>query len=321
VRSDGSLEHSSVSALPDLLREGDVLVVNDTKVIPSRLHGIRLARDAHPASGARVEVTLHRRLTSRAYRGFARPAKRMRPGDQIRFGESLAATVAAREGGEVDLAFDRSGPALDAALAELGDMPLPPYIASRRDADDADRRDYQTIFGTEPGAVAAPTAGLHFTEALVGRLDAAGIAQERVTLHVGPGTFLPVTAETTEEHRMHGEWACLPADVARRLNRARELGGRIVAVGSTACRTLESAADDRRQLHGFEGETALFITPGYGFKAVDVMLTNFHLPRSTLFMLVCAFCGTEVMQRAYRAAIAERYRFYSYGDACLLFRA
>jgi S-adenosylmethionine:tRNA ribosyltransferase-isomerase len=229
--------------------------------------------------------------------------------------------VAARHDGEVDLEFDRSGPALDRALAELGEMPLPPYIASRRDADDADRRDYQTIFGSEPGAVAAPTAGLHFTERLVAQLAARGIAEERVTLHVGPGTFLPVTADRTEGHRMHSEWARLSSDAAHRLNAIRESDGRVVAVGSTACRTLESAADDSGRLHNFEGETALFITPGYRFKAVDVMLTNFHLPRSTLFMLVSAFCGTEVMQRAYREAIAQRYRFYSYGDACLLFRS
>jgi S-adenosylmethionine:tRNA ribosyltransferase-isomerase len=320
VHPDGSLEHSSVSKLPELLRLGDAVVVNDTKVIPSRLRAIRPSRDGNPTPGARVEVTLHKRVADGVYRALARPAKRLKPGDRIRFGDQLGATVVARDAGEIELEFDRMGPALDTALAELGEMPLPPYIASRRSADDADRRDYQTIFGSQPGAVAAPTAGLHFSERLVAQLGARGIAQERVTLHVGPGTFLPVTADTTEDHRMQSEWARLSTATAGRLNAVRERGRRVVAVGSTACRTLETAAEDSGRLHGFEGETALFITPGYRFKAVDVMLTNFHLPRSTLFMLVSAFCGTEVMQHAYREAIARRYRFYSYGDACLLFR-
>jgi S-adenosylmethionine:tRNA ribosyltransferase-isomerase len=319
VGADATLRHAQVSDLPDTLQRGDVLVVNDTRVIPGRLAGTRL-RTAGPGSQAKIEVTLHKRVDAATYRAFARPAKRLQADDVITFRGGLTARVVARESAEVELEFDRRGPDLDAALAEAGDMPLPPYIAGKRKPDASDLADYQTLFAEHSGAVAAPTAGLHFTPALMGRLAAAGIGSERITLHVGAGTFLPVTAETTEEHRMHGEWARLSSDVAARLNRVRSAGGRIVAVGSTALRTLESAADEDGTLHAFEGDTALFITPGYRFKAVDAMLTNFHLPRSTLFMLVCAFSGSDVMKRAYSAAIASEYRFYSYGDACLLFR-
>jgi S-adenosylmethionine:tRNA ribosyltransferase-isomerase len=317
VREDGSCEHRTVRDLPDLLRAGDVLVTNDTRVIPARLTGFRLPRAE--GQGAAVEITLHKRVSESSFRAFARPAKRLKPGDHIRLGTTLEGVIAARDAGEVEIAFDKSGATLDAAIAAEGDMPLPPYIASRRAPDWRDRTDYQTVYAESPGSVAAPTAGFHFTPELLARLTQAGIGRESVTLHVGPGTFLPVTAADTADHRMHAERAALSDDTARALNERRDKGGRIVAVGTTSARTLETAVNGAGVLHGFRGETALFITPGYRFKAVDVLLTNFHLPRSTLFMLVCAFAGTEVMKKAYEAAIAARYRFYSYGDACLLF--
>jgi S-adenosylmethionine:tRNA ribosyltransferase-isomerase len=319
VREDGARENKTMRDLPLLLRAGDVLVVNDTKVIPARLHGRRLGRDAE-SEGAKIEVTLHKRVSPSAFRAFVRPGKRLKPGDRVSLGATLSGAIAARDGGEAEIVFDKEGAALDAAIASEGEMPLPPYIAGRRKPDEKDRADYQTVFAREPGSVAAPTAGLHFTPELLARLAEKGIAREVVTLHVGAGTFLPVSAEDTEHHRMHAEWAELSPETAQMLNRAREAGGRIVAAGSTALRTVETAADDGGRIHPFRGETALFITPGYRFKAVDVLLTNFHLPRSTLFMLVCAFCGTATMKAAYREAIAARYRFYSYGDACLLFR-
>ncbi len=261
---------------------------------------------------------------------MAKPGKRLAVGDVVRFGsegrvcflDQLDATVEAKgEGGEITLAFAFHGAALDQALAERGDMPLPPYIAGRRAPDEHDRADYQTMFACEEGSVAAPTAGLHFTEAIVQELRARGVALHRVTLHVGAGTFLPVKAEDTAGHRMQPEWGSVSAETAAALNATRHSGGRIVAVGSTALRLLESAAAADGPLSAFSGETALFITPGYRFRVADAMLTNFHLPRSTLFMLVCAFCGLETMQRAYAHAIESGYRFYSYGDACLLFRA
>src|SRR6185369_3901205 len=242
-----------------------------------------------------------------------------KPGDRMALGATMSAIVATREGGEVELTFEREGAVLDAAIAAEGAMPLPPYIAGRRKPDDQDRADYQTVYAREPGSVAAPTAGLHFTPALLDELAVRGIERAQVTLHVGAGTFLPVSVDDTADHRMHAEWAELTLESAQQLNRAREVGGRVVAAGSTALRTLETAAADDGRVKPFRGETALFITPGYRFKAVDVVLTNFHLPRSTLFMLVCAFSGTDVMKAAYQEAIAARYRFYSYGDACLLF--
>ncbi len=318
VREDGSHEHRTVRDLPELLREGDALVTNDTRVTPARLTGVRLPRTE--GEGAAIEVTLHKRVSASSFRAFARPAKRLKPGDRIRLGATLDGVIAAREAGEVEIAFDKSGTALDAAIAAEGDMPLPPYIASRRPPDSRDRTDYQTVYAETAGSVAAPTAGFHFTPELLVRLAQAGISRESVTLHVGAGTFLPVTADDTADHRMHAEWASLAAETAHALNERRAKGGRIVAVGTTAARTLETASDEAGGVHAFSGETALFITPGYRFKAVDVLLTNFHLPRSTLFMLVCAFAGTEIMKGAYGAAIASRYRFYSYGDACLLFR-
>ncbi len=320
------LEDRSMRDLPSLLRGGDALVVNDTKVIPASLHGRRLGRgDREPA----IAATLIKRLDGSRWLALAKPGKRLAVGDVIRFGsegrvcflEQLDATVEAKgEGGEITLAFAFHGPVLDEALAERGDMPLPPYIASRRDVDEQDRGDYQTMFAREEGSVAAPTAGLHFTEALTAALQERGIALHRVTLHVGPGTFLPVKADDTSGHTMHAEWGSVSAETAAALNAARRAGGRIVAVGSTALRLLESAADENGTLAAYSGETALFITPGYRFRAIDAMLTNFHLPRSTLFMLVCAFCGLDVMRRAYAHAIAAGYRFYSYGDACLLLR-
>ena len=320
VDPKGRFEHARVGDLPRYLARPDVLVANDTKVIPARLRGWRAARGVDTGSGPAIEVTLHKREAPDRFRAFARPARKLVPGDKLRLGTTLVANVLERgEGGDVVLAFAVSGAVLDAAIAVEGEMPLPPYIAGRRKPDVQDARDYQTIFAAELGSVAAPTAGLHFTPQLLARLAAAGVARETVTLHVGAGTFLPVTADDTSGHRMHSEYAVLSGDAATRLNRARENGGRIAAVGTTSLRTLESAAGGDGELRGYAGETDIFITPGYRFKAVDVLLTNFHLPRSTLFILVSAFCGLDVMQAAYREAIERRYRFYSYGDACLLF--
>ena len=323
---EANAEDRSMGDLPDLLRSGDKLVVNDTKVIAASLNGRRIGRgDGEPA----IAATLTKRLDGSRWRALVRPAKRLAAGDIVRFGsegrvcflEQLDATVEAKgEGGEVTFGFAFHGPVLDQALAERGDMPLPPYIAGRRTVDEQDRTDYQTMFACEEGSVAAPTAGLHFTEAAVAALRGRGVELRHVTLHVGPGTFLPVKADDTSGHKMQPEWGSLSAENAAALNTARRGGGRIVAVGSTALRLLETAAAEDGTFAAFSGETALFITPGYRFRAVDVLLTNFHLPRSTLFMLVCAFCGIEVMRRAYAHAIDSGYRFYSYGDACLLFR-
>jgi S-adenosylmethionine:tRNA ribosyltransferase-isomerase len=320
------LEDRTMCDLPGLLRRGDALVVNDTKVLPAALHGRRIGRgDREPA----IEATLIKRLDGSRWRALVKPAKRLASCDVVRFGgegrvcflEQLDATIEDKgEGGEITLSFAFTDAVLDQALEERGDMPLPPYIASRRAADEKDRDDYQTMFARAEGSVAAPTAGLHFTANLTDALRQTGIALHRVTLHVGPGTFLPVKADDTEGHKMHPEWGSVSAETAAALNETRLAGGRIVAVGSTALRLLESAAALDGTLTPFSGETALFITPGYRFRTVDAMLTNFHLPRSTLFMLVCAFCGIDVMRRAYEHAIAGNYRFYSYGDACLLFR-
>jgi S-adenosylmethionine:tRNA ribosyltransferase-isomerase len=316
-----------VRDLPGLLRPGDALVVNDSKVIPARLTGRRVGRgDAEPM----IEATLHQRLDGARWRAFAKPGKRLAVGDVIRFGSEgkvcflgqLDAAVEEKgEGGEVTLAFAFHGAVLDQAIEERGTMPLPPYIAARREADGRDRDDYQTMFALEEGAVAAPTAGLHFTPALVAALQDCGIALHRVTLHVGAGTFLPVKAADTAAHRMHAERGSVSAEAADALNAVRCAGGRLVAVGSTSLRLIESASREDGIVRPFSGETAMFITPGYRFRAVDVLMTNFHLPRSTLFMLVAAFCGLDVMREAYAHAIAAGYRFYSYGDACLLFRA
>lgn len=322
----GNLADRSVGDLPGLLRAGDALVFNDTKVIPAALEGTRIRDEAR----AHVSFNLIKRVDESRWRAFARPAKRLKSGDRIRFGSEgrvcllgeLDAAVTERgEDGEVELAFSLHGAYLDEAIAALGDMPLPPYIALKRAPEDDDRTSYQTIYARNEGAVAAPTAGLHFTPDLFAALKARGISTHFLTLHVGAGTFLPVKAEDTAGHRMHAEWGTIDATMAAELNAARVRGGRIVAVGTTALRLLESAATPDGQITPFSGETSIFITPGYRFRAVDVLMTNFHLPRSTLFMLVSAFSGLETMQAAYAHAIASGYRFYSYGDACLLFPA
>jgi S-adenosylmethionine:tRNA ribosyltransferase-isomerase len=299
------------------LEPRDRLVLNDSKVIPARLYGRRLGRGAEP----KIEVLLHKRLAPDRFLAFARPARKLSRGDGLALGKTIKAEVLKRgEAGEVELGFTLSGAALDGAIAAEGEMPLPPYIAGKRKADARDLDDYQTVYASVEGSVAAPTAGLHFTPALFEALVARVIGRESVTLHVGPGTFLPVSAADTTQHKMHSEWATLSEDTAARLNATRAATGRIVAVGTTSLRTLESAAAPDGTLARFAGETDIFITPGYRFRTAEVLLTNFHLPRSTLFMLVSAFCGLETMQAAYAEAIRERYRFYSYGDACLLFR-
>ena len=322
-----AFDDRQITDLPDLLRPGDCLVVNDSKVIAARLKGRRIGRGA---SEPEIEATLHKRLDGSRWRAFILGAKKVEVGDTLRFGSEgrvcflneLDTQVSQKdEGGEVTLSFSFHGPVLDQAIAERGDMPLPPYIASRRAPDERDRTDYQTLFAREEGSVAAPTAGLHFTERLLERFRERGISLQRVTLHVGAGTFLPVKAGDTAGHTMHAEFGTVPVEVAEALNEVRAKGGRIVAVGSTALRLLESAAAEDGRLGAFAGETAIFITPGYRFKAADLMLTNFHLPRSTLFMLVAAFSGLDTMKQAYAHAIASGYRFYSYGDACLLFPA
>ena len=323
------LADKAIRDLPGLLRPGDALVFNDTRVIPARLHGIR-TRPGAP--GQRTEVMLHMREAPDRWRAFARPAKRLSPGDDLTFGHEAegttceavrlrASVVEKGEAGEIVLRFEMAGPILDERIAALGELPLPPYIAGKRPADARDASDYQTVYAREPGAVAAPTAGLHFSDTLLGQIDAAGLTRHHVTLHVGAGTFLPVKADDTEGHRMHSEVGHIDADTAEALNRARAAGGRIVAVGTTAMRLLESAAGEDGRIAPFSGPTDIFITPGYRFRAVDALVTNFHLPRSTLFMLVSAFSGLDTMRAAYAHAIATGYRFYSYGDASLLFPA
>jgi S-adenosylmethionine:tRNA ribosyltransferase-isomerase len=326
------LEDHRIADLPQFFRPGDVLVVNDTLVIPARLQGRRMRGEAC----AKIEATLHQREGADRWRAFARPAKKLRRGEIVRFAaanrmsrdaespeaESLEAEVIEKgETGEVLFKFAVAGADLDKAIGRIGSMPLPPYIAGKRAADGQDAEDYQTMFARRGGAVAAPTASLHFTPALIEALGARGVRIEQVTLHVGAGTFLPVKAEDTSGHRMHSEWGEVSEASARALNEARAKGHRIFAAGTTSLRVLESAAREDGVIEPFNGETAIFITPGYRFKAVDVLLTNFHLPRSTLLMLVSAFCGLDCMQRAYAHAIAAQYRFFSYGDACLLFPA
>ena len=305
-----------ITDLPARLRAGDVLVFNNTLVLPAQLDGLRHVREG---IAARIGVTLHKRLSASEWRAFARPARKLAAGDRIVFGEGFSATVRDKgQWGEVELAFDTGDRTFEECLALHGSMPLPPYIASHRPADSRDVDDYQTIFAAKPGAVAAPTAGLHFTDSLMQKLSAAGVDTVALTLHVGAGTFLPVKADDTDDHRMHAEWGEISAETAEQLNRARASGGRIVAVGTTSLRLLETATSEDGIVHPFCGDTAIFITPGYRFKAADLLITNFHLPRSTLFMLVSAFCGLETMLRAYTHAIETGYRFYSYGDACLL---
>ncbi|CCB64590.1 MULTISPECIES: tRNA preQ1(34) S-adenosylmethionine ribosyltransferase-isomerase QueA [unclassified Hyphomicrobium] len=325
ARDDADLEDKAIRDLPSLLQPGDALVFNDTKVIPAALSGVRARGDVR----AKVDFNLTKRVSDNTWRAFARPAKRLEAGDRVRFGHgedtcmlgALDATVAAKgEAGEVELAFDLSGAVLDEAIAAIGAMPLPPYIALKREPDARDRDTYQTIYADKDGAVAAPTAGLHFTPELFAALDARGISRHFVTLHVGAGTFLPVKADDTDGHKMHSEWGEVSPETAAALNEVRARGGRIVAVGTTSLRLLESAAREDGTIMPWSGETAIFITPGYRFKAIDVLMTNFHLPRSTLFMLVSAFSGLGTMRAAYGHAIHSGYRFYSYGDASLLFR-
>src|SRR6478736_3652249 len=310
VPGGGPFEDLGVRDLPRLLRAGDVLVFNDTRVIPAQLEGKRGA--------ARIGATLHKRLDLRRWQAFVRNAKRLRDGDTIEFPSGVSATAEERHAdGSWTLAFAGEEP-VEVLLERAGQMPLPPYIAGKRATDAADREDYQTMFAREKGAVAAPTAALHFTPALIAALDQAGIGRETLTLHVGAGTFLPVKANDTDDHAMHAEWGRIDAATAERLNGARADGGRVIAVGTTSLRLLESAAGEDGVIRPFDGDTAIFITPGYRFKAIDGLMTNFHLPKSTLFMLVSALMGLDTMQAAYAHAIAEGYRFYSYGDSSLL---
>ena len=316
----GAISDRAMLDLPDLLAPGDVLVFNNTRVIPAQLEGRRGASVDGLTSrpGAGIGATLHKREDSRSWWAFVRNARRVRIGDMIDFGEGVHASAVERDqAGAILLSFHGDDP-VEALLDRAGKMPLPPYIASKRPADADDDDDYQTMFAQEKGAVAAPTASLHFTDRLVAAVDARGIARETLTLHVGAGTFLPVKVANTADHRMHSEWGRIDAATAARLNVARAAGGRLVAVGTTALRLLESAAADDGTLHAFEGDTAIFITPGYRFKVVDGLMTNFHLPRSTLFMLVSALMGLELMKEVYAHAIENEYRFYSYGDASLL---
>jgi S-adenosylmethionine:tRNA ribosyltransferase-isomerase len=310
VVNGSDISDHQVSDLPDLLRPGDVLVFNDTKVISAQLEGRR--------GDASIGATLHKREGPREWQAFLRNAKRAREGDSIDFGEGVSASVIEKgEDGSALLHFHGEEP-VELLLERAGRMPLPPYIASRREVDDADREDYQTMFAREEGAVAAPTAALHFTERLLEALEERGIGRETLTLHVGAGTFLPVKSEKIEDHKMHAEWGRIDAAAAERLNAVRRSGGRLISVGTTSLRLLESATGDDGTIRSFEGDTAIFITPGYRFKAIDGLITNFHLPKSTLFMLVSALMGREAMKAAYGHAIEAGYRFYSYGDASLL---
>ena len=310
VPGDGAFEDRSVRDLAQFLATGDMLVFNDTRVIPAQLEGRR--------GEAKIGATLHKRLDLRRWQAFIRNAKRLREGDRVDFGQDVTALAEARHpDGSFTLAFEGEEP-VEILLERAGTMPLPPYIAGKRPTDEADRADYQTIFAREEGAVAAPTAALHFTDRLLAEIDAAGIARETLTLHVGAGTFLPVKADDTDDHAMHAEWGRITPELADRLNAVRANGGRLIAVGTTVLRLLESAADEDGTIRPFEGDTSIFITPGYRFRAIDGLMTNFHLPKSTLFMLVSALMGLDRMQAAYAHAIEREYRFYSYGDSSLL---
>ena len=310
VRGEGAFEDAGVSDLPALLKRGDVLVFNDTRVIPAQLEGRR--------GEAKIGATLHKRIDLRRWQAFIRNAKRLRPGEIVEFGGGVSATAEERlADGSFVLSFHGEEP-VEVLLERAGRMPLPPYIAGKRATDAQDREDYQTMFAREDGAVAAPTAALHFTPRLMDALDAAGVARETLTLHVGAGTFLPVKADDTDDHAMHSEWGRIEPETAERLNAARAAGGRIIAVGTTSLRLLESATGEDGVIQPFAGDTDIFITPGYRFRAVDGLMTNFHLPKSTLMMLVSALMGRERMIAAYDHAIANAYRFYSYGDSSLL---
>lgn len=316
--SAGSISDAHVRHLPDYLNAGDVLVVNDTQVIHARLRGQR----TRAGSVVNVELLLHKPSAEPGvWHAFAKPARRLAAGDIVEVSPALRAHVRGRDGGDVEVELEATGMSLDEAIAQTGEMPLPPYIEGKRKADAQDERDYQTVFARAQGSVAAPTAGLHFTPALLEALENKGITRQTVTLHVGAGTFLPVKSDTLDGHRMHSEWGEVTLETAAALNAARAAGGRIVAVGTTSMRLLESAVDVDGVFHPFTDETDIFIKPGHTFNAVDVLMTNFHLPRSTLFVLVSAFAGQDTMHAAYAHAIKETYRFYSYGDASLLFRA
>lgn len=327
VEPGSGLQDRRVSDLPGLLRPGDLLLFNDTRVIPARLNGLRLRGQSQVA----VEATLHKRLSPNRWTAFMKPGRRLAVGDRIEFGDGqdracllgrLDAVIEAKgEGGELTLAFDLSGAFLDQAIAERGSMPLPPYIAAKRAQDERDRIDYQTVYARLDGSVAAPTAGLHFTPELLEALKAKGVDFAFVTLHVGAGTFLPVKTDDLSEHRMHAEYGEVSQDTAQAVNATRAAGGRVICVGTTSLRLIESAADAEGHVSPFATDTDIFITPGYSFRVADGLMTNFHLPKSTLFMLVCAFAGQEVMHGAYAHAVATGYRFYSYGDSSLLWRA
>ena len=319
VHADGRLEDATVRDLPRYLNAGDVMVFNDTRVIPAALKGVRPARD-EIGNDVAVDINLVERQSGHQWLALGRPGKRLKPGDTIRFADGFEATISAkRPDGELVLDFAQSGADLDQAIERHGAMPLPPYIARRRAADQSDRETYQTSFaGDDAKSVAAPTAGLHFTPRLLAEIDAAGVRREQVRLHVGLGTFAPLKDEQIKAGKLHEEWRHVSPPVAELLNQARAEGQRCVAVGTTALRTLESAATSDRVIEAVTGPTDIFIQPGYAFRATDALVTNFHLPRSSLFMLVCALMGTDIMQSAYAHAIAGQYRFYSYGDACLL---
>ncbi|SDR04068.1 tRNA preQ1(34) S-adenosylmethionine ribosyltransferase-isomerase QueA [Pseudovibrio sp. Tun.PSC04-5.I4] len=321
---DPLLTDDQVRSLPDLLEPGDALVFNDTKVIPAQLLGFR-TRDGVTA---KVGVTLHQRASSCEWRAFVKPAKKLKVGDMVRFAFDEEGAASAKlgaevleksEAGDILFRFDHNAGELDAAIAEVGHIPLPPYIAAKRAEDDQDRRDYQTVYAKHEGAVAAPTAGLHFTDELLARLQARGIEKHFVTLHVGAGTFLPVKVDNTKDHKMHYEWGEVSADTAAALNNVRKRGNKVVSVGTTSLRILETAADEDGVIQPISKSTDIFITPGYRFRAIDALMTNFHLPKSTLFMLVSAFSGFDEMHKAYGHAIENGYRFYSYGDSSLLF--
>ncbi|KKB82943.1 S-adenosylmethionine tRNA ribosyltransferase [Devosia limi DSM 17137] len=322
VDPDNGLFDRHIPDLLTLLRPGDVLVVNDTRVLPAELRGTRIRGE----NRASVSFNLHKRVDAHTWRAFARPAKRLALLDQLELGNGQADALTARvagkgETGEVTLEFDLGGARLDEAIKSHGAMPLPPYIGAKRKAEARDNVDYQTVYAAEDGAVAAPTAGLHFTETLLQQLSDLGVSIERVTLHVGAGTFLPMKVDNTDDHVMHAEWGDIDQATVERILAAKAAGGRVVAVGTTSLRLLETASRATGTLQPFIGDTDIFITPGFRFRTVDVLMTNFHLPKSTLFMLVSAFAGMDTMRRAYEHAIATGYRFYSYGDSSLLLRA
>jgi len=324
VVSGLTLRDAVIADLTQLLRPGDLLVSNNTKVIPAFLKATRPPRDVGGGTApVEIDLNLHRRMAPDMWAAFAKPAKRLAVGDSLAIGggdELKAEVIQKNADGEVHLRFNKSGAGLDRAIEQCGSMPLPPYISSKREIDAQDASDYQTIFASKEGAVAAPTASLHFTQDLLERLEAKGIHRAELTLHVGAGTFLPVKVEDTQDHVMHAEWGEISEAVVDQIKRVKSDGGRIVALGTTTLRLLESAVDGHRQIVPFAGETDIFITPGFRFQVADLLLTNFHLPRSTLFMLVSAFAGLEPMKAAYAHAIRSQYRFYSYGDACLLAR-